>query len=138
MTLFYDYYLLKCCMNFEFFFFPTNLFHYWFMFVIFSFISFCFFKILGVPSFVSGVSAQPIGKEETIKGAKFRAESAHNSNKDATFWVGIENGIFQEEKDSEWLDAACIYIISNNKEWTIWSDTVKVDHSMAKGPGGEW
>lgn len=49
-------------------------------------------KVVGV-SVSSGVSPQPIGFNETIKGAINRAKHALKSNKAADFGVGLEGGV---------------------------------------------
>ncbi|MBK4715682.1 MULTISPECIES: inosine/xanthosine triphosphatase [Tenebrionibacter/Tenebrionicola group] len=41
----------------------------------------------------SGVPEQPIGNEETRRGARQRVEYARNASPDADFWVAIEAGI---------------------------------------------
>ena len=41
----------------------------------------------------SGVSDQPIGDEETRRGAMNRAENASRLAPDADYWVGLEGGI---------------------------------------------
>ncbi len=41
----------------------------------------------------SGVADQPVGNDETLKGARNRAEYAKQFNPEADFWVGIEGGI---------------------------------------------
>ena len=47
------------------------------------------FEGISVPS---GVSDQPIGDEETYRGAMNRVEAAKLARPDADFWVGIEGG----------------------------------------------
>lgn len=43
----------------------------------------------------SGVAAQPVGDEETLRGALSRAKRALETNPKATWGVGIEGGILQ-------------------------------------------
>lgn len=43
--------------------------------------------------FDSPVSAQPIGDEETLRGAAERAQLAQNLHPEADFWVGVEGGV---------------------------------------------
>ncbi len=50
------------------------------------------FEFSGIPV-KSGVNTQPIGEEETLKGALNRVEELINRFPDATFWIGIEGGI---------------------------------------------
>jgi inosine/xanthosine triphosphatase len=54
------------------------------------------FEVAAV-SVPSGVSAQPMSDEETMRGARHRAEGAVRQVPDADYWVGIEGGI--EERD---------------------------------------
>lgn len=46
-------------------------------------------KAVDVPS---GVSVQPEGDEEMLRGAQNRAEAARNLIPDADYWVGVEGG----------------------------------------------
>jgi inosine/xanthosine triphosphatase len=46
----------------------------------------------------SGVSDQPIGDTETLKGAKNRAFNSKEIFPEANFWIGIEGGIDEDEK----------------------------------------
>jgi len=48
------------------------------------------FQSLSVPS---GVSHQPVGNEETYKGALTRALNAKKHSDQAEYWIGIEGGI---------------------------------------------
>lgn len=47
----------------------------------------------------SGVADQPMSNEETIRGAKNRAERARGQRPEADFWVGIEGGADEENGD---------------------------------------
>jgi inosine/xanthosine triphosphatase len=42
---------------------------------------------------LSGVSAQPLTEEETITGARNRADEAKILVNDADYWIGIEGGV---------------------------------------------
>ncbi len=55
-------------------------------------------KITGI-SVPSGVSNQPSSEEETLKGAKNRAENAKKENPNANYWIGMEGGV--EDKNHE-------------------------------------
>lgn len=59
-----------------------------------------FFHLVEVEGFHadSEVSDQPVSDEETLKGARNRAENVKNLYKNADFWVGIEGGIQTTEK----------------------------------------
>lgn len=48
-------------------------------------------------STASGVADQPIGDEETLRGAQNRAYFCREAQPDADFWVGIEGGIGDEQ-----------------------------------------
>lgn len=47
----------------------------------------------------SGVAAQPMTNEETLRGANNRAEQARSQRPKADFWVGIEGGADEEDGD---------------------------------------
>ncbi len=58
----------------------------------------------------SGVAEQPLGDEETLQGAKNRAENARKEIPDATYFVGLEGGI--TDTNTEMAAFAWIVIIS--------------------------
>ncbi len=58
------------------------------------------FEIEGV-SVLSGVSDQPKNNLETFQGAWNRSENASKAAINADFWVGIEGGIEEKDKDME-------------------------------------
>ncbi len=64
-------------------------------------------------SFPSGVSDQPMTDNETLTGAKNRAENAKNEHPKADYWIGIEGGV--ETKSSEMHVFAWVYILSENQ-----------------------
>ena len=41
----------------------------------------------------SGVSVQPVGQEETLRGAQNRALAAQQALPEADYWVGLEGGV---------------------------------------------
>ena len=47
----------------------------------------------------SGVPDQPMGSEETLKGAYNRAEDCRKSHPEADFFCGQEGGIFQDHQE---------------------------------------
>lgn len=49
----------------------------------------------------SGVSAQPMGDEETLTGAESRVRNARTSRPDAAYWIGIEGGVAEVGTDME-------------------------------------
>lgn len=66
----------------------------------------------------SGAQEQPIGNEETIKGARNRALQTQKAGKKADFYVGLENGLIQVK--NKWFDVAwCVVIDKNGKESLI-------------------
>lgn len=69
------------------------------------------FEGISVPS---GVSDQPIGYDETLRGAKNRAEGAMQKMPEAEYWVGIEGGV--DRKGEEMEVFACIHIKSKELE----------------------
>lgn len=62
----------------------------------------------------SGVADQPMTDEETLTGAKNRAENAKEAQPEADYWIGIEGGIAEPFKSMEAF--AWIYIISKDRE----------------------
>lgn len=64
----------------------------------------------------SGVSDEPFGYEETIKGAKNRAKQSLEEKK-PDLAVGIENGLIKIEEN--YFDIACIYIVSKEGEESL-------------------
>lgn len=68
------------------------------------------FEFLGVAT-DSGVSAQPMSDEETISGARTRAEKALQ-NTDADFGVGIEGGLHCV--NNHWFDSSWIAVIDRH------------------------
>ena len=58
------------------------------------------FEIEGV-SAVSGVNDQPQNDTETLQGARARVEHARAQHPNANFWVGIEGGIEDKNKEME-------------------------------------
>lgn len=65
-------------------------------------------------SAASGVQDQPMSDEETLVGAKNRADHASRELSDADFWVGIEGGV--QKKNEEMECFAWIVIRSKNGE----------------------
>ncbi|GAA2757217.1 DUF84 family protein [Actinopolymorpha rutila] len=45
----------------------------------------------------SGVAHQPVGDEETLRGARNRAEAARQERPDASLWVGVEGGVIERD-----------------------------------------
>lgn len=58
------------------------------------------FKVTGV-SATSGVSDQPMTNIETLKGATNRAKNARRLEPKADYWVGIEGGLEEVNKEME-------------------------------------
>lgn len=59
------------------------------------------------------VFEQPIGIEESLRGAERRAEAARLADTEATYAVGIENGIIYATNGT-WIDLAVICIIASD------------------------
>ena len=109
----------------------------------------------------SGVPSQPVGKEETLQGARNRLAGAlamrkrkQQKKKDAKrtvdFAVAIENGIW-ENQDGLWEDAAAVIVYDNRNdtEQVGWSDALVICSTphcrkpcahpdIPPGPDGEW
>lgn len=67
------------------------------------------FEIIGKDA-KSDVSSQPRSDEETLRGARNRAQNAKLINPDADFWIGLEGGV--QKIDDEYHSFAWIYICS--------------------------
>ena len=65
------------------------------------------FEVEGVAA-ESGVSDQPFGDEETLRGAQNRVASARAMQPDADYWVGLEGGI--EKKGADMIAFAWMVI----------------------------
>lgn len=61
----------------------------------------------------SAVFEQPIGIEESLRGATRRAEAAKKASPDATYAIGIENGIIYATEGT-WIDLAVICVIAKD------------------------
>lgn len=61
----------------------------------------------------SGINEQPMGDEDTYKGAFNRACNAKKKTERADYWVGIEGGI--DVKDSEMFTYTWMVVISKDK-----------------------
>ncbi len=61
----------------------------------------------------SGVSAQPIGDDETYQGAFNRARGARDAIRDADFWVGIEGGNLWHGEEMETM--AWVVVLSEDR-----------------------
>lgn len=79
-------------------------------------------SIVGVAA-PSGVHEQPVGEQETERGAMNRALFALDSHPDADIYFGIENGLVSTlDKTSstsqyKWVDAACVICLYRNKDF---------------------
>ena len=60
----------------------------------------------------SGVPDQPVGDDETRRGAWARTRNARSQSPDADFWVGLEGGI--ERLDSTLVTFAWMVVLSAN------------------------
>jgi len=71
------------------------------------------FAVRGVAA-ASGVSHQPMGDAETLRGAEARARHARELAPDAGYWVGIEGGC--EDRDGVLHGFAWIVVLSRERE----------------------
>jgi inosine/xanthosine triphosphatase len=72
------------------------------------------FLALGLNT-LSGVPDQPIGNEETFRGAMNRALNAFETENDADYWIGIEGGNIRHSPD-EMEAMAWVVVINKNKK----------------------
>jgi len=72
------------------------------------------FTIEGV-SVDSGISDQPIGRKDTLKGAINRVNEAEKKEPNADYWVGIEGGLTNIEKEME----AYAWIVIKSKTGSV-------------------
>ncbi len=70
----------------------------------------------------SGINEQPIGYEETLKGARNRLEFAENAVPNADAYISIENGLMAE---NGYIDKAIIVIQEGNVQQITYSDGVE-------------
>jgi adenine phosphoribosyltransferase len=78
----------------------------------------------------SGVPTQPVGREETARGARNRARAARDAVP-GSWGVGIENGIVRE--DGRWQDVAAVVIIAPDGRETVgWSDAVTFPDALVE------
>jgi len=82
------------------------------------------YTVLGTQDFVSAVREQPVGREETLLGARHRANKAFEHIPRPHFAIGIENGMIKEE--GKWFDIGAIIILGENLDVTIWSDALAI------------
>ena len=83
----------------------------------------------------SRIPEQPRGKEETLKGAKFRAMDALAECSEPIDWaIGIESGMW------DGVDGAAIVCIAvpSGKEYIAWSEELTIPPDHPPGPMGRW
>jgi inosine/xanthosine triphosphatase len=68
-------------------------------------------EIVGHP-IASGIADQPMGLEETLKGATNRAEGALKADKNADLGVGLEAGLIRVE--DHLVDIGCVCILERS------------------------
>ena len=68
-------------------------------------------EALKVPS---GVPDQPLTDEETLRGARNRAENARTARPDADFWIGLEGGL--ETQGEQLMAGAWIFVLGPQGE----------------------
>jgi inosine/xanthosine triphosphatase len=79
----------------------------------------------------SGVSAQPIGDQETLLGAKNRAQNSMEVFPEANYWVGIEGGVDEDERGM--FAFAWIFILDKNgKSSQSKTGTFYIPNAVAK------
>lgn len=90
----------------------------------------------------SGVPEQPVGKEQTKKGAVNRAYGAVQSARqvgvsELLIGCGIENGMWKEGKHC--VDGAAIVFCCGAEEEVLWTDTLRIPKDFEpKGKDGRW
>jgi inosine/xanthosine triphosphatase len=68
-------------------------------------------SVVGV-TVASGVSEQPIGEEETVRGARSRAEAALLSDPSADYGVGLEGGVMTRPNSPNMFSCAWACIVN--------------------------
>jgi non-canonical (house-cleaning) NTP pyrophosphatase len=104
-------------------------------------------SVCAVADAPSGVPPQPVGREETRRGATNRARAAQAARPDCDAWIGIENGMW-ERAPGVFEDAAIVAFIvrgaSAGEERVVYaeSDAIEIPpvHLRPFPPGrnGEW
>jgi len=83
---------------------------------------------------------QPVGRGQTLKGAMDRVSAAREQHPDAQMYIGIENGMMQEE--GEWVDRGAIVFISVRgavEDLTQgWTAPLSIPSDHPKGENGCW
>ncbi|HEY1684593.1 MAG TPA: inosine/xanthosine triphosphatase [Tepidisphaeraceae bacterium] len=87
------------------------------------------FEAVGVGA-ASGVSDQPMGDEETLTGARNRAEAAREKKPEGDFWVGLEGGVSSRGNK---MDAfAWIVVLSERGECEARTATFELPRRIAE------
>ena len=74
----------------------------------------------------SGIAAQPFGEEETMAGARNRAQAVFNMVGGLRLYIGIENGLMVNDKN-QYVDKAAIVMMSRKGDiYQNWSQDVVV------------
>jgi non-canonical (house-cleaning) NTP pyrophosphatase len=102
---------------------------------------------------VSGVRPQPVGKSETVSGARNRALCAARRCSQARFAIGIENGMWEEEagRPETLADAAFVVCLTvarkaGGDDFVVEEEVVELSDSLSippvrpfpVGQNGEW
>lgn len=78
----------------------------------------------------SGVSDQPMSDEETLRGARNRAENIKRLFPNADYWVGIEGGI--ESKETGLTAFAWVVILNEKKKGESRTTSFQLPPKVAK------
>jgi inosine/xanthosine triphosphatase len=87
------------------------------------------FEVVGI-SVPSGVSAQPMTGEETLRGAMSRVNAIRERAKDADYWVGIEGGVEEHAGEMEvfaWIVVASKDTIGKSRTATFYLPQEVID-----------
>jgi len=77
-------------------------------------------RVIGLESFQSAVSEEPMGQEETLQGALYRAKYAQQQHPKADMWIGIESGFYREGKD--WIVIVSLVFVGKGFSFSLWSE----------------
>jgi hypothetical protein len=78
----------------------------------------------------SGVSEQPVGEHEILKGAINRAMSAWRNQPEDDCYIAMENGI-EETEDGRWLDYAIVLAFIPKSGQMVWVPSEAVEFPLS-------
>jgi inosine/xanthosine triphosphatase len=78
----------------------------------------------------SGVGHQPMSDDQTLRGARNRAESARRLRPEADYWIGMEGGVYEREGTLEAF--AWIVVLSKDQRGEARTATFELPPKVAQ------